>query len=73
MFINDSFTHGGPAGGDRSLWKSTSIGNKVAIGSNATILPVKICDNAVIGAGAVVTKDIVEPGTYVGNPAYKLK
>ena len=73
MFINDSFTKGGPAGGDRNLWKSTTIGNKVAIGSNATILPVKICDNAVIGAGAVVTKDIVEPGTYIGNPAYKLK
>ena len=32
-----------------------------------------ICDNAVIGAGAVVTKDITEPGTYVGIPARKIK
>jgi acetyltransferase-like isoleucine patch superfamily enzyme len=69
MFINDLFQNGGPAQGDKSLWKSTSVGNNVSIGSNATILPIKICDNVVIGAGAVVTKDINEPGVYVGNPA----
>lgn len=73
MFINDLFEDGGPAMGDKSKWKSTQIGNKVSIGSNATILPVTICDNVVIGAGAVVTKNITEPGTYVGNPARKLK
>ena len=73
MFINDLFSKGGPAGGDKNLWKSTIIGNHVSIGSNATILPVTICDNAVIGAGAVVTKDISEPGVYVGNPAKKLR
>lgn len=71
MFINDTFSNGGPAGGDRNQWKSTKIGNNVSIGSNATILPVNICDNVVIGAGAVVTKDITEPGTYLGNPAKK--
>ena len=60
---------GGPAGGDKTLWKKTTIGNKVSIGSNATILPVNICDNVVIGAGAVVTKNINEPGVYAGNPA----
>lgn len=73
MFINDLFLDGGPAGGDQSKWKSTIIGNHVSIGSNATILPVNICDNVVIGAGAVVTKDIIKPGTYIGNPAKKLK
>jgi len=73
MFINDTFSSGGPARGDKRLWKSTYIGNHVSIGSNATILPVKIVDNVVIGAGAVVTKDILEPGTYAGNPARKLK
>jgi acetyltransferase-like isoleucine patch superfamily enzyme len=72
MFINDTFSTGAPAGGDRSKWKSTKIGNHVSIGSNATILPVTICDHVVIGAGAVVTKDITEPGKYVGNPARKL-
>lgn len=72
MFINDLFSEGGPAGGDASKWKSTLIGNHVSIGSNATILPISICDNVVIGAGAVVTKNITEPGTYIGNPAKKL-
>jgi acetyltransferase-like isoleucine patch superfamily enzyme len=73
MFINDLFENGGPAQGDQSKWKSTQIGNHVSIGSNATILPVNICDNVVIGAGAVVTKNITESGVYAGNPAKKLK
>jgi acetyltransferase-like isoleucine patch superfamily enzyme len=73
MFINDLFATGGPARGDRALWKSTHIGNSVSIGSNATILPVRICDNVVIGAGAVVTRDIEEPGIYAGNPARKIR
>lgn len=73
MFINDTFSEGGPAGGDASKWKSTRIGNRVSIGSNATMLPVTVCDDVVIGAGAVVTKDISVPGTYAGNPAKRLK
>ena len=51
----------------------TKIGNNVSIGSNATILPVSICDDVVIGAGAVVTKNITEPGVYAGNPARFMK
>jgi acetyltransferase-like isoleucine patch superfamily enzyme len=45
------------------------IGHRVSIGTNATILPVQICDDVVIGAGSVVTRDIMQPGTYAGNPA----
>ena len=73
MFINDLFSQGGPAQGDETLWKATHIGNNVSIGSNATILPVEICNYVVIGAGAVVTKDITEIGIYAGNPARKIK
>jgi len=73
MFINDTFSPGHPAMGDKSLWVSTNIGNFVSIGSNATILPISICDNVVIGAGSVVTKDIKKPGVYLGNPAKKLR
>ena len=73
MFINDKFQKGGPAQGDKNYWKSTIIGNNVSIGTNSTILPVKICDNVIIGAGSVVTKDIIEPGIYAGNPARKIK
>jgi acetyltransferase-like isoleucine patch superfamily enzyme len=73
MFINDLFSEGKPAGGKKEFWKNTKIGNNVSIGSNATILPVEICDNVVIGAGAVVTKNITKAGIYVGNPAKFLK
>ena len=73
MFINDVFSNGGPAQGCKALWKATHIGNNVSIGTNATILPVSICDNVVIGAGSVVTKDITMPGIYAGNPARKIR
>ncbi len=69
MFINDLYADGGPAQGKRSKWRATIVGDHVSIGSNATILPVTICPRAVIGAGAVVSRDIVEPGIYAGNPA----
>lgn len=69
MFINDVFATGGPAKGRPDLWRSTRIGNHVSVGTNATILPVVICDHVVIGAAAVVTKDIKESGIYAGNPA----
>ena len=69
MFINDLFADGGPAGGIKEKWKTTNIGNHVSIGTNSTILPVTICNNVVIGAGSVVTKDITVSGIYVGNPA----
>jgi acetyltransferase-like isoleucine patch superfamily enzyme len=72
MFINDVFASGGPAG-DSNAWKATNIGNHVSIGSNATLLPVTVCDGVVIGAGAVVTKDIKEKGIYAGNPARLLR
>lgn len=73
MFINDTFASGGPAGGKQALWRATRIGRAVSIGSNATIMPVQICDGAVIGAGAVVTRDILEPGIYAGNPARRIR
>ncbi|CAN5659410.1 acyltransferase [soil metagenome] len=69
MFINDLFATGGPAAGKRELWRRTRIGNNVSIGTNATVLPVSICDQVVIGAGTVVTKPIMIPGIYAGNPA----
>lgn len=73
MFVNDRFSAGGPARGNQSLWASTTIGDRVSIGSNATILPVTICDDVVIGAGSVVTRNIDKPGIYAGNPARFIK
>jgi acetyltransferase-like isoleucine patch superfamily enzyme len=73
MFINDKFRGGGPARGDRSLWSETVVGDHVSIGTNSTILPVRIASHTVVGAGSVVTKDLLEPGVYAGNPARKVK
>ena len=73
MFINDTFNSGGPSGGDQTKWEKTKIRNNVSIGTNSTILPVTICDNTIIGAGSVVTKDITKTGIYAGNPAKKMK
>jgi acetyltransferase-like isoleucine patch superfamily enzyme len=72
MFINDSFVTGEPAA-ERHLWRSTKLGNRVSVGTNATVLPVTICDHVVVGAGAVVTKDINVAGIYAGNPARLLR
>jgi acetyltransferase-like isoleucine patch superfamily enzyme len=73
LFINDTFSRGGPARGDRSIWKTTMVGDSVSIGSGAVILPVSICAGTVIGAGAVVTRDVEVPGIYAGNPARLLR
>lgn len=72
-FVNDPFSIGGPAMRRREVWRATNIGRHVSLGTNATILPVNICDHVVVGAGAVVTKDITEPGIYAGNPARLLR
>jgi acetyltransferase-like isoleucine patch superfamily enzyme len=72
MFTNDKFLNGKIAF-KSDEWLTTEIGDNVLIGSNSTILPVKICGDVVIGSGSVVTKNITIPGTYVGNPAKFLK
>ena len=73
FFVNDLFKDGRPAGRDPNKWGSTYIGNRVSIGSNATILPVRIADAVVIGAGTVVTRDLSTAGIYAGNPARLLR
>ena len=64
-YINESLTYVK----NMNKWKATKISDNVSIGSNATILPVSITENVVIGAGSVVTKDITKSGIYAGNPA----
>jgi len=52
------------------LCGGVQLGNDCLVGAGAVVLPnKKIVDDVIIGAGAVVTKDILQPGTYVGNPA----
>jgi sugar O-acyltransferase (sialic acid O-acetyltransferase NeuD family) len=50
------------------------IGERVYIGSNSAIKDgVNICNEAIIGMNSGVTKDIIEPGVYVGTPVKLLK
>lgn len=50
-------------------WDQTQVCKGASIGANATILPVKIGEYAMVGAGAVVTKDVPPYAIVVGNPA----
>lgn len=57
-----------------SLCGRVKIGNGCFFGASSTVLPkLHICDGVKIAAGAVVTKNISEPGTYVGIPAKKIQ
>ena len=51
----------------------SKVGNNVFCGAGSTIIDqISVCDDVVIGAGAVVTKDIVVSGTYIGIPAQRV-
>jgi len=64
-FVNDLY----PPSGDADTWESTTVRESASIGTNATILPVEIGENAVVGAGAVVTEDVPPNAVVAGNPA----
>ena len=70
MFINDKFDSESIADWDI---KDTVVEDNVRIGSNATIMPVHIGENSIIGAGSVVTKDVPRNSTVCGNPARIIK
>ena len=56
-----------------TLCGMVEVGNMVWMGAGSSVNPtVKICDNVTVGSGGVVTKDIEEPGTYVGVPVKKI-
>jgi dTDP-4-amino-4,6-dideoxygalactose transaminase/acetyltransferase-like isoleucine patch superfamily enzyme len=79
MFINDSYPRATTQGGElktESDWsvETTWIGRGASIGSNATILSkIRIGENAIIGAGSVVTKDVPPFAVVAGNPAKVLR
>lgn len=65
MFVNDKYpVHRGPKD-----WGEVIVGDGAVIGCNATILPCEIGKNALVGAGAVVTRSVPPNKVVVGNPA----
>ena len=73
MTINDIHPPSFRRTGSKKHWKETLMKKWAVIGSNATIFPVVIGENAVVGAGAVVTKDVPDNCIVAGNPARIIK
>jgi acetyltransferase-like isoleucine patch superfamily enzyme len=79
MFTNDKYPRSTVAGGGLQTeadWKviPTTVKKGASIGTNATILcGVTIGENAIVGAGSVVTKDVAPNTIVAGIPAKKLR
>jgi len=79
MFINDSFPRATASNGNLQTeadWKveRTVIRKGASIGTNATILAnVSVGENAIVGAGSVVTRDVLANAIVAGNPAKVLR
>jgi len=79
MFINDKYPRATTAAGELQTaadWQvvRTIVKRGASIGSNATILcGVSIGERAIVGAGAVVTRDVPAETTVAGNPAKELR
>jgi acetyltransferase-like isoleucine patch superfamily enzyme len=81
MFVNDNHPRAVTPTGNLEAdadWMGrmveTCIGNRVSIGTNATILGgVTIGEGAIVGAGSVVTRNIPAGEVWAGNPAKPLQ
>jgi acetyltransferase-like isoleucine patch superfamily enzyme len=79
MFINDSYPRAVTEGGEMQTeadWKveHTTIKKGASVGSGSTILAnVTVGENALVGAGSMVTKDVPPNAIVAGNPAKVLR
>jgi sugar O-acyltransferase (sialic acid O-acetyltransferase NeuD family) len=69
--VIDNYVHISP---NATLGGAVCVGEKTHIGIGTTVINnIDICNSCIIGAGAVVTKNITDSGTYVGVPARKIR
>jgi len=79
MFTNDVYPRATAADGNLQTeadWKveKTLVKRGASIGTGATILPnLSIGENAIVGAGSVITRDVPDNAVVVGNPAKLLR
>ena len=73
MTINDINPPSSKRTGTKDEWKPTLIKKGAVIGSNATLFPVTIGENSIVGAGSVVTKDVPPNCVVAGCPARILR
>jgi acetyltransferase-like isoleucine patch superfamily enzyme len=79
MFINDRYPRSTTTNGSMQTpenWdlETTLVKRRASIGSNATILcGVTIGENSIVGAGSVVTRDVLDGAIVAGNPAHFLR
>ena len=73
MTINDLSPPSFRRTGSKKYWKPTLIKRGAVIGSNVTLLPIVIGENALVAAGSVVTKDVSDNCVVAGNPAKIIK
>jgi acetyltransferase-like isoleucine patch superfamily enzyme len=69
MTINDLQPPSFQRTGTKDNWKKTLIKRGALVGDHTTLLPITVGENAVIAAGAVVTKDVPDYAVVAGNPA----
>ncbi|MBJ41759.1 MAG: N-acetyltransferase [Planctomycetaceae bacterium] len=69
MTVNDVYPPSFKRTGNTDGWKETLIKSGAVIGSNATLMPVTIGTNSVVGAGSVVLRDVPDNTIVAGNPA----
>lgn len=80
VFLSATYSHaaglkmvdGMSAGESKVLGGRLEVGNDVYIGARSVIMPVKIGEGCVIGAGSFVNKDCEPWGIYVGSPARRI-